>query len=199
MLSEIEDAVAARIEDRLSDAAGYVAVQRGLEGIPKPAVYVAVESGKLSRVTSEAYKQTVTGYCFVVFSHLGGEDQRRRGVFPILEGILQAILLQTLGLDISPVVPAGFRNATTEEFSQRGLIVFSLEFETSYILKKLADEIAADLLRVGLNYYLQDPSDDDVADASDLLERQLPFTAGVSGARDRLYEDGLGLARPVEP
>jgi hypothetical protein len=110
----------------------------------------------------------------IVFSHLGNEEQRRRGIYPLLEGIVQALLLQTLGLGIAPLRPKTFRNVTSETLRAKGLLVYSLEFETSCHLRKLDEEEADDLLRVGLNYYLQDPEDDEVADASDLIGEPAP-------------------------
>ncbi|OPY07252.1 MAG: hypothetical protein A4E68_01934 [Syntrophaceae bacterium PtaB.Bin095] len=174
MLSEIEEAVAARITEKLAAAAGYVAVQRGTEGVPKPAVYVSVEEGAFEKVSADVFRQTVKGYVDIVFSHLGNEEQRRRGIYPILEGVLQTLLLQTLGLEIAPVRPKAFRNVTSETLRAKGLLAYSLEFETSCHLRKLDEEEAADLLRIGLNYYLQDPEDDEVVDASDLIGEPPP-------------------------
>ncbi|ABC76431.1 phage protein Gp37 [Syntrophus aciditrophicus] len=174
MLSEIEEAIAARIKEKLAAAAGYVAVQRGTEGIPQPAVYVSLEEGAFEKVSSDSFRQTVKGYVDIVFSHLGNEEQRRRGIYPILEGIVQTLLLQTLGLGIAPLRPKAFRNVTSEALRAKGLLVYSLEFETGCHLRKLDEEAAADLLRVGLNYYLQDPEDDEVADAADLIGEPAP-------------------------
>lgn len=169
MLSEIEDAIVARIEEKLSAAAGYVAVQRGTDGIPQPAVYVSLEEGSFEKVTSSTFRQTVKGFVDIIFSHYSNEEQRRRGIFPILEGVMQTLLLQDLGLTISPLKLRGFRNVTTEDLRAKGLMAFSLELETSYHLRKLDEEETVDLLRIGLNYYLQDPVDDEVEDASDLV------------------------------
>lgn len=167
MLAQIEEALAGRIKEKLGAGAGTLDVQRGAEGIPQPAVYVSTEAGKFQAVTQKSFRQELSIFVDVIFSELSGEKQRRQGVYLILQGIIQALLLQKLDLAITPIVPAGWRNTTTEEFREKGLIVYSLELATSYVIEKLDDEAAVDLLRIGFNYYLQNPTDDGVADASD--------------------------------
>ena len=170
MISEIEAAAVDRIKTKLATAAGTVDVQRGVEGIPQPAVYVSVEAGKFAKVAQRKWKQTVTVYVDVVFSYLGSDGERRKGVNLILQGIIQTLLEQKLGLAIDPLVPGDWSNTTTEELRKGGLIAFSLRMQTAFVMKQLDEEEAVDLLRVGLNYFLQDPADDDVADAADVVE-----------------------------
>ena len=167
MLNEIEEGVKNRISAKLADAAGKLDVQRGVDGIPGQAVYISVEEGQFARVTSETYSVTVKGYVDIVFSNLQSESMRRKGIAPILEGIYQCLLLQRLGLAIDPIVPKMFRNTTTPELKDKGLIVYTLEFSTKFNIKKLDEEAVTDLLAIGLNYYLQDPADDGKIDASD--------------------------------
>ncbi|MCL2790119.1 MAG: DUF1834 family protein [Desulfobulbus sp.] len=171
MLNQIEDAIVALIKAKLAAAAGKVAVQKGVEGIPQPAVYVSTEAGRFEKVTFSSYKHELTIYVDIVFSYRGADDaNRRKGIYLILEGVLQALLLQDLGLAIKPLVPKNWRNTTVEELRQQGLLAFSLELATSYTISRAAsDEEAAapDLLTVGLNYYLT--PGDDIADAVDLV------------------------------
>lgn len=172
MLDQIEEAVKNRIGDKLAEAAGKLDIQRGVDGIPRQAIYVSVEEGDFARVTQETYSVAVKGYVDIVFSHLQNEEMRRKGIMPILEGVYQCLLLQKLGLSILPIVPQKFRNTTPPEMKEKGQIVFTLEFGTKFNITRLDEEAVTDLLRVGLNYYLQDPADDGVADASDLVTLQ---------------------------
>ncbi len=205
MLYEIEQAVATRIDAKLAAAGQTISVVPGMKEVPRPSVYVFMQSGGFEKVSQASLRVNVTGIVSLVFSgimdysNLSEEATRRRGIYIILETVVQAVMLQTLSLDIKPLLPKSFKDVTPDDYRERGILIYNLEIETSYHLAKVDDEVLVDLLRVGLNYYLQDPSDDNVVDASDLLERQLPFMAGLSGARDRLYEEGLGLDRPVEP
>jgi hypothetical protein len=167
MLTQIEDAIVERIQTKLAATAGMVAVQKGAEGLPQPAVYISTEAAKFEKTTMQSYRQEVTIFVDIIFSHLASEGERRKGVYLILQGIVQTLLLQNLGLAITPLVPRNWRNVTTEEFREKGLIVYSLELATSFVITKLDDEAVADLLTVGLNYYLK--PGDDVVDASDTV------------------------------
>lgn len=167
MLTQIEDAIVDRIKTKLAATAGMVAVQKGAEGIPHPAVYVSTEEGSFKEITQVSFNQEVRIFVDIIFSNLASEGERRKGVYLILQGIIQTLLLQKLGLAIKPLKPTRWRNITTEEFRKEGLIVYSLELATSFVITKLDEEVVADLLTVGLNYYLK-PGDDTV-DASDTV------------------------------
>lgn len=167
MLTQIEDAIVDRIQTKLAATAGMVAVQKGAEGIPHPAVYVSTEEGSFKEITQVSFNQEVRIFVDIIFSNLASEGERRKGVYLILQGIIQTLLLQKLGLAIKPLKPTRWRNITTEEFRKEGLIVYSLELATSFVITKLDEEVVADLLTVGLNYYLK-PGDDTV-DASDTV------------------------------
>jgi phage gp37-like protein len=170
MISQIEDAIVTRITKQLGDALGKVAVQKGVEGIPKPAVYVSAESGRFSKTAISKYEHQLALYVDIVFSYRGaGDAERRKGIYLILAGVLQSLTNQALGLKIRPIEPKNWRNSTIEEFQKQGLLVFSLELATAYPLPITgeAEESAADLLAVGMNYYLK--PGDDFADAVDLV------------------------------
>ena len=172
MLSAIEEAIIARIKAKLIIATTRIDVQRGIEGTPQPAVYVSAEEGTFTRVTDDALRQTVAIYIDVVFSNVQSEAQRRKGVYPIMEGVLGCLFGQKLGLGITPLMPQSFSNTTTEELKKSGLIAYSLEMNTSYHIKRIDDEAVVDLFTVGLTYYLQ--PDDENADAEDTVIVQTP-------------------------
>jgi hypothetical protein len=167
MLSAIEEGTVVRIKTKLTEAVTRIDVQRGIEGTPQPAVYVSVEEGAFTRVTDDVVRQTVTIYADVVFSNLQSEAQRRKGVYPIMEGVLGCLFGQKLGLEITPLAPKSFRNTTTPELKEKGLIAYTLELNTSYHIRRIDDEAVLDLLTVGLTYFLQ--PDDEVADAEDTV------------------------------
>jgi len=171
MINQIEDAIVTRIKAKLGATAGKVDVQKGVEGIPQPAVYVSTEAGRFEKITQVTFKQHLTLFVDIVFSYRGAKDsERRKGMYLILEGILQALLLQDLELKIKPLEPQSWRNTTVEELRSQGLLSFSLELTTSYTISKIDDEALTDLLVIGLNYYLA-PGDDTV-DASDTVTLQ---------------------------
>ncbi len=168
MISQIEDALVGRITSKMATTAGMVAVQKGFEGISQPAVYVSTEEGKFVKEANSTYLHHLTLFVDIIFEHLGDEQQRRKGIYLILEGILQTVMLQDLGLKIRPLIPKGWRNATTEDIRDHGLLAFALELETAYsITRQPSDEVVTDLLRVGMSYYLV--PGDAIADASDTV------------------------------
>jgi len=162
MIAEIEEAIVSRIENKVALAGKQIAVS------------ACLDSGSLERITSNTYRQTVSGDVSMIFRGISTAAQRRQAVYPILEGIEVALLGQQFGLDINPLRIKSFRNVTLDEYREQGLLVYNMEVETSYHIRRLDDEEVDDLLRVGLNYYLQDPLDDAVADASDLVGEPLP-------------------------
>ncbi len=168
-LDEIETAIIGRVEDSLRSAASSLAVQRGFSGLVQPAVYVAIDAGTLTRVTSTTFRQQVSAYVTIVFKELSSEAQRRKGLYAILAGVLQCLLLQTLELDMAPLEPRAWKNVTTADLAEKGLLAFEIELATHFTLVRADDEATVDLLRVGLEYYLQDPADDEAVDASDLV------------------------------
>ncbi|WP_310601202.1 phage protein Gp37 [Desulfobulbus sp.] len=170
MINEIEDAIVALIKEKVGDAAGRIAVQKGVEGIPQPAVYVSTEAGRFEKATFTSFRHELTIYVDIVFSYRGADDaSRRKGIYQILEGILRTLIWRDMGLAIKPLVPKNWKNTTVEEMRQQGLLAFSLELATAYTITQAKDEetAAADLLAVGLNYYLT--PGDDIADAVDLV------------------------------
>jgi hypothetical protein len=172
MLSAIEEGTVARIKAKLTAASAKIDVQRGIEGIPQQAVYVSAEEGTFTRVTDDVLRQTVTIFVDVVFSNVQSEAQRRKGIYPIMEGVLLCLFGQKLGLAITPLVPKSFRNTTTEELKSKGLIAYSLELSTSYHIKRIDDEAVTDLFYVGLKYFLQ--PDDENEDAEEIVIVQTP-------------------------
>lgn len=168
MINQIEDAIVDRIKESLSAAAAKVAVQKGADGIVQPAVYVSTESGKFGKISQATYEHELSLYVDIVFAYRGADDRdRRKGIYLLLEGVLQTLFLQRLGLAIKPILPKSWRNTTTEEYRQQGMLIFSLELATAYTISRVNEAEAEDLLAVGLNYYLT-PGDDAV-DAVDLV------------------------------
>lgn len=139
------------------------------ESIKKPAVFVYIEAGQLTRAAMSKIKVSLDVYVLIAFRSVRDELERRHGLYPILEGVMQGLMLADLGLDITPLIPDRFANITDVEFREKNTLLYQIKFTTSYIMARVKEEDVADLLRIGLEYYLQDPEDDGVADASDLV------------------------------
>jgi hypothetical protein len=129
-----------------------------------PVVDVIVGGGGFARV-AQSYKITPQVFVIVTFQNLRSVDDRRKGVYPILESIVALLVGNKFGLKIDALTPKRLDNITEEKEAKEGKIVFQLEFETGFIINSLSDEAIEDLLTIGLNYYLK--PGDAVVDATD--------------------------------
>jgi hypothetical protein len=170
MLNEIENGIVSLLTTKL-DSARKVAVQKGVEGLVQPGVYANVEAGDFEKQGQRSYYQHLTVYVDIVFTSLKDQKTRREGINLILEGTLQLLLLKNLGLQIQPLRPKGWRNTTTPELDEKGLISYTLELTTAYSIIPLDDEVVTDLMTIGLDYYLQ--PDDTTVDSGDTISLPL--------------------------
>lgn len=165
-IAQVEDKMLERLKNKGLDVRDFD-VQKGTDGLVKPACYVATELGSFKKLSQSTFRQIISVSLYLVFRHLKDEKERRRGLYPILEGAIGYLTLQTLGLDISPLTPKSFRNITDEDTFRAGLIAYQIDFETGYDIVAMSDEQVTELLRIGLNYYLK--PGDETPDASDLV------------------------------
>ena len=141
------------------------------ESIQYPAVFVYTETGKFSRSAMGKYRCELGVFVLIAFRDVKSEKRRRHGLYPILEGVIQGLMLNDLSLDIDPLVPQGFRNITDKDMQAGDVLAYQIDFTTAFTMKP-PEETTVDLLRIGLEYYLQDPIDDGVLDAQDILTLQ---------------------------
>lgn len=141
------------------------------DSIQYPAVFVYTETGKFSKSTMTKYRCELGVFVLIAFRDVKSEKRRRHGLYPILEGVIQGLMLNDLGLDIDPLVPKGFRNITDKEMAAGDVLAYQIDFATAFTVKP-PEETTVDLLRIGLEYYLQDPVDDEVMDAQDIVTLQ---------------------------
>jgi hypothetical protein len=165
MLAEIEAGVQARLDDKITSPKN-VLIDEGHKAIALPGIEVIVVGGKFERV-SQKYKLIASIYVVVTFKNRRSTEDRRKGIYPILEAIVACLLMQTFDLEIAGLVPKHMESVTEKEEADEGKVVFQLEFETSFVIEALSDEELEALLKVGLNYYLE--PDDGTADATDLV------------------------------
>jgi len=165
--TDIETAVLEEITTRL-DGVRAAAIQKDAQGLyPGPTVSVAIFEGTFEKVTQVTWKQKVTVHVLLTFKHERGEEERRKGINPLVQGVVLYLMLRDLGLNMEPLKPVRFRDVTDSEDYEERKIVYLVELSTSFTMTKLDLEEAVDLLTVGLNYYLK--PGDDVVDASDLV------------------------------
>lgn len=166
--TDIEAAVLEEITSRLEGVRAW-AVQKDAAGLYQgPTASVAIFEGTFEKVTQAAWKQKVTVNVLLTFKHERGEEERRRGINPLVQGVVQTLMLRDLGLAMEPLKPVRFREVTESEDHEARKIVYLIEFATSFVITRQSDEEVTDLLRIGLDYYLK--PGDGARDASDLVE-----------------------------
>lgn len=169
MITEIENAIIDKLETGGLSVRD-IAIKAGSTGIVYPAVFLSTETADYKRITQAKYRCELSIVIVVIFKNFKSEKDRRHGVYPILQSVIGLLLLQDFDLDISPTIPNSFRNVTDNDLADKGLMAYQIELRTSYVIEKIDDEELFDLLRIGLEYYLQDPEDDGVMDAQDIID-----------------------------
>jgi hypothetical protein len=168
MLTAIETAVLAEITNKVAAITSSAAQKDARQLLTANAVAVAVLEGTFSQVSKVSWRQDCTVSVLVKFKNMQSEEARRKGINPLVKGIILLLVGQKLGLEIKSLQPKSFKDVTNEEKYTAGVIEYLLEFTTAFYIDKQDDEAVTDLLTVGLTYYLQDPADA-VADAADVV------------------------------
>lgn len=189
MLAEIENAIIERIASaqglgyRLGEVDSYAGQLDSLDVAIRvfPAVWVMVKgSGKPKPNGAEKWLIPLTVTVFCSAMNQRGEKWTRHGSagsvgsFQILEDVQALLVGQDFGLEIQPLQPEAFRVLANGKWQNRAISILTHDFGTAYMLKKASQEHIDDLLRIGLDHYLQDPEDDGAADAQDLVELREP-------------------------
>lgn len=165
--TDIETAVLDEIVTRLEGVRA-TGIQKDAAGLYQgPTASVAIFEGSFEKVTQATWKQKVTVNVLLTFKHERGEEERRKGINPLVQGVVQLLMLQDLGLAMESLKPVRFRDVTDTEDYEARKIVYLIEFSTAFTLAKLDAAATDELLKVGLNYYLT--PGDDIADVSDLV------------------------------
>lgn len=135
-----------------------------------PTIFLSIEASEFQPGPDESFLQDVFLFMLVVFTDLKGEATRRKGIYPFLEGVIGILASQKLGLDIEPLAPVGLQNVTEEDDARAGEIKYQLKFQTQFKVEKAADDpAAANLLTLAVQYFLQEPIDDGLKDAEDII------------------------------
>jgi len=105
--------------------------------LQRPAVNVVINTAGHQKVTQYTYKTKANVSLIVLFQMLNqtptGDALRREGVYKIIEGIEQSLLLQKLGLPLeNGFYPEGFRNITTSALAAAMYQLYELRFWCAY-------------------------------------------------------------------
>ena len=167
---EIEKRTLARLRDR---GVAFEEFDLGYfpENLKGTAANIGVSSSGFDQVSNKTIKAKAKLRILVAVKVLkaGDETERRAKSLPLCEAIIRELLLQDLGLAIDPIYPVGMNYRTAPEGFREGWIVWELLFETRFSIEKIPDEEVS-LNSIFIEYFLQDPSDDQIPDAADEIE-----------------------------
>lgn len=175
-LSLIENAVLAFVQQHVAEIGGETLTEfdarKNLDNIIKtPAIAVAFETIDFTK------KSGCTGwrpslYVYLVFKNVASESQRRHGIYPLVEGVIQLLTKQRFGLEIEPLEPVSAPEIQNSKFTERGLMGWQIQFKTGFDVDPFdadAGNAAIALLSTSIRYYMQHV-DDGQHDASDIVD-----------------------------
>jgi len=103
MLAQIEAAAAARLTLKVAEPKN-VEIEEKHGALAMPAIEIYTAGGSFAKV-GQRYKLTPSVFVVVTFQNMRSVKDRRAGMYPVLEAVISALMLQTLGLSIDPLVP----------------------------------------------------------------------------------------------
>lgn len=170
--TDIEKAIEAYLVEQMQAAFKTAKRQQNMRYVfANPAATVAIFEGKIEKVGQISFRINCPVHVEIRISDARGEESRRDGINPLVFGVIHALARQRFGLAITDLMPKGFKDVTGEEDFKNNLIVYDVEFATSfYVEMDITDPTATDLLTVALQYFLQpDVLNDGQADAADTV------------------------------
>lgn len=181
MFTEICEAIEKRLQDKLPaeniEIMDFKIRKNPDTGYAQPGIYIYIDEGAGQRTTDITDRQTPVVNVVIKLKHLKREDERRKAIYPILEGVIGILSRQTLlqadgktPIGVRPLEYVSFRNITLPEETAAGFILFLIQFKVAYSITKMDDEQAGDLLSMGIKYYLQ--PNNNIPAATDILTIQ---------------------------
>lgn len=166
MFNEIIDSIQRRLENTMPmdnlDIQDFRVIKNTSFTYTQPGIYVFIDDGTSQPITAnDSDRLTPVVNVVVKFKNLKREDERRKGVYPIIEGIIGALERYELTdadgnlLQVRPLRLLSFRNITLPAEDQAGFILYQIQFKLSYSITKMDDAQATELLTMGISYYLQ--------------------------------------------
>ncbi len=171
MLTQIMQNAANKLLAGLKKAMGAVEAKAGGKKAPprSPNIITYIANVKLIKKGQVVIRWDVDLGVYMEFKHVADEQRRYEGMNMIIEACVALLALSKLDLEIAPLEPVSISEVTTAKHQEERKVAYVLKLKTRFDTKSDAvnEEDAQALLTIGLEYFLQDPTDDGVADASD--------------------------------
>lgn len=150
-------------------------IAREIHNLLRPAVNINIDSASKTKITLTTDKINLNISLIVVLKNLRSEAFRKEGVYKIIDGIIETLTHQDLGLELQDDLRfVSFRNLTDRAYQDAGYIIYQIMFSCSYNVT-YDDPKEKDLGwldKIWCEYYLQHPSDRGITgqyDAADLF------------------------------
>ncbi len=136
----------------------------------RPAISIAIDNASYKKVTLTTYKTVLIVTLFLMVSNVGvkGEELNRKNILNLTEAIVDALLLEKLGLPLQdPLIPLSVTNLTGFPYSGAGYQVYELKFTCSHNFEHIPDneKDLGVLKKIVVDYFIH-PDDDGIKDAS---------------------------------
>ena len=181
MISEIENAIIARLKARLAylvDAFSYqgsdpeAVLQQLIRRMPATAVVFT--GADFERVGQKSWRKVGQFKILVAVQNLRSEQARRqgsgseKGAYKVIEDIESALIFKDLGLEIEPLLPLEVQNLFSDQVKSIGVSAYGLTFQTAWVVEE-AEEEAIDLTGIEGEFSLK-PALDDGPHGSNLID-----------------------------
>jgi len=140
MLTAIEQATLSRLTDNIPALKSSGLQKDSRQLLRDTSVAVAVLDGKFNRIGQACFRNDCTISVLLKFKNMQSEEARRKGINPLVNAAIQYLLGQKLGLSIGALQPVRFRDVTTEDKYESGVIEYLLEFSTWFDIRKLSTQ-----------------------------------------------------------
>lgn len=160
ILSNIEQAILARLQEKgLEFAQASITDDKGVP-LNSPAVHIEVARGEFESIgggEAKAYRMSLT-IGLVIFVRSCGDSALdlkllhglQMGVTQVLMNWPKAADRAALKLDIRPLAPVSWDNATTDEWWEQGIRVFICTFRSSIEIQEPTDAELAWITKIGI-------------------------------------------------
>lgn len=160
MIAEIERAVIQWLTDHWQDIEGQPMV--GQFDIGKDfsdinstiAISISTEMIGIKRNADGSLNFAPVISIYMVFKNVGRPDQRRAGIYPILEATAVLITGKKFDLDIEPMIPSGSaQEIYHDKLKEIGSICYRMQFTTNFDGSAIDDSDAVRLITDAITYY----------------------------------------------
>jgi hypothetical protein len=133
-------------------------IDRQVGFLQRPVVNISINAGTWTKVTLRKYKVKLIIALFLTVQNLRGEKDRRYDIYGLIDGIVNLMVVNKMGLEMQdPIKPGSFSNVTDAKYSGAGYQIYQLNFTGSYIHEMAEEDLG--MLRSLVSKYNDDATE----------------------------------------